>query len=441
MAAKAFFADFTFFSTAGSTESTHIALDAISDPTSTFIVDKGCHQAVHFALRKQQARVDYIETKQICRDSERQHIDFDRLLSRLEETPNAPSTVVLNSASYDGVIYKLDRLMRSCLSINKNLNFFIDEAWSAAGVFSPSLRPHMAMPAAEGMRKEGNVTQVASIQSAHKSLNAMRQGSYIHLHGNEHDARKFQVSTFSHHTTSPSYPILASLDLARAQMEQEGEQLTQTAIEIADHIRSRVSCDNNLSQYRINYSDHVSEFVFIDPTKLSINTSQTGVSPSSIRKILFEEHGIYISRYTDTSILLNIHIGISWADADLLLDALAHIQKQHQLKPSISNHFYIPYPPGVPFIFPGDVLNDEKRNALARIQQSGVTVIEVPASIRPSTEATYNTTDSQVAEILVPKHLVTSLHRTANGKSPPRNEGPLLGHSTLSQSNPSKEVA
>ncbi|MFP3489597.1 arginine decarboxylase, partial [Staphylococcus sp. SIMBA_130] len=52
------------------------------------------------------------------------------------------------------------------------------------------------------------------VQSAHKTLPAMTMGSYLHV-GNEtyRDAINDYLQLFQ--SSSPSYPIMASLDLAR----------------------------------------------------------------------------------------------------------------------------------------------------------------------------------------------------------------------------------
>ncbi|GGW62186.1 hypothetical protein GCM10010381_54110 [Streptomyces xantholiticus] len=66
-------------------------------------------------------------------------------------------------------------------------------------------------------------------RSAHRSPSALRQGSYLHLIGADEVQERAAQELFQLHTTSPSRPAPAGLDLARAQVTSEGERLVQLA--------------------------------------------------------------------------------------------------------------------------------------------------------------------------------------------------------------------
>ncbi|MGO4076036.1 hypothetical protein AB2981_15165, partial [Staphylococcus aureus] len=58
------------------------------------------------------------------------------------------------------------------------------------------------------------------VQSAHKTLPAMTMGSYLHLQGGRMDAKRLKTFLTMLQSSSPSYPIMASLDVARAYVEE-----------------------------------------------------------------------------------------------------------------------------------------------------------------------------------------------------------------------------
>ena len=94
--------------------------------------------------------------------------------------------------------------------------------------------------------------RVYATQSTHKTLTSFRQGSMIHVHDADferiaHDA--FHQAYLAHTSTSPNYPILASLDLGRRQVELEGYELVQGALELSLILRERVKAHAGISEF------------------------------------------------------------------------------------------------------------------------------------------------------------------------------------------------
>src|SRR6185503_9174014 len=147
------------------------------------------------------------------------------------------------------------------LAIKPDLVFLWDEAWFGFARFSPFLRPRTAMGAREALKeafadpaylerylaqekvlgaeldpKDKRVLEMRLVpdprkaklrvyqtNSTHKSMSALRQGSMV-LVGDEDFARHeqaFKEAVFTHASTSPNQQIIASLDVARRQMELE----------------------------------------------------------------------------------------------------------------------------------------------------------------------------------------------------------------------------
>ena len=93
--------------------------------------------------------------------------------------------------------------------------------------------------------------RVYETDSVHKSMSALRQGSIVAVRDEDynHHVSAFREAVFIHASTSPNAQIIASLDVARRQMELEGYELVMRAIEIAlrDPPRRRASTRSSRS--------------------------------------------------------------------------------------------------------------------------------------------------------------------------------------------------
>lgn len=62
LAADLFNADRTFFVTSGTTVSNQIAIEALYEEGGMILLDKSCHQSMHFSLHRHRAEIDYLKT-------------------------------------------------------------------------------------------------------------------------------------------------------------------------------------------------------------------------------------------------------------------------------------------------------------------------------------------------------------------------------------------
>jgi arginine decarboxylase len=95
-----------------------------------------------------------------------------------------------------------------------------DEAWYAYAKFHPIYRGRYAMGVPEDMPDRPTIF---SVQSTHKMLAAFSMGSMIHVKLSERgklDFDQFNEAFMMHGTTSPFYPLIASLDVAAAMMDE-----------------------------------------------------------------------------------------------------------------------------------------------------------------------------------------------------------------------------
>src|SRR4029077_3235481 len=93
--------------------------------------------------------------------------------------------------------------------------------------------------------------RVYQTNSTHKSMSAIRQGSMLFVKDVDFHTveAQFKEAVFTHASTSPNQQLIASLDVARRQMELEGYGLVHSAIEVALATRQAVAEHPLISKY------------------------------------------------------------------------------------------------------------------------------------------------------------------------------------------------
>ena len=181
--------------------------------------------------------------------------------------------LVLTNCTFDGHIYNVERVMEECLAIKPDSSSSGMKRGLALRSWSPFYRRRTAMGAAAMLEKKfkdpayraaykaagqkvGRKSRperhklletrllanpdkvhlrVYQTNSTHKSMSCLRQGSMVLVKDQDYHTveEQFHEAIFTHASTSPNLQIIASLDVARRQMELEGYELVNRAIQLA----------------------------------------------------------------------------------------------------------------------------------------------------------------------------------------------------------------
>lgn len=202
--------------------------------------------------------------------------------------------------------------------------------------------------------------RVYATQSTHKTLTALRQASMIHI-ADDDFMRTVSCSLndayLCHTSTSPNYQILASLDIGRRQMEFEGYELIQKAFELALIFRTSVKESELLSRFFAvlgnedmipdifrastdESSDHQDSFwtrleqtwsqdeFALDPTRITLDISATGMDGKAFQKILMDRYDIQVNKTSFNTVLIIIHIGSTRGMITYLLESLRTVAEE-----------------------------------------------------------------------------------------------------------------
>jgi arginine decarboxylase len=246
-AAKLFGADKTFYVTGGSSQSNQIVGHSIDLKDKIILVDRNCHKSVNHELTITQAKPVYfqparnglgiiglISPDQFEAAAIQQKIDDSVLAYQAED--RCPAYAIITNCTYDGLIYDVTTLTQTLAKSVPRIKF--DEAWYAYAKFHPLYQGRFAMDVPED---KDNGPTLYAVQSTHKMLAAFSSASMIHIRNSKRapvDYDIFNQAFMMHGTTSPFYPIIASMDVATAMMEgQAGKTLVDEAIHDAISFR------------------------------------------------------------------------------------------------------------------------------------------------------------------------------------------------------------
>ncbi len=400
MASWAFGSRFTFFSTNGTSTSNKIVLQTLLKPGDAILVDRNCHKSVNYGIILAGAEPIYLSPSINAKFGIFGPVPKKTIVNTMDKAIAAGrklKAIILTNCTYDGLIYDIADIVRQ--AHKRGVKVIVDEAWYGYATFHPHFYPS-AMDAGADY----------ATQSTHKTMSAFSQASMIHVKDPDfEDVRDLFMENFQMHTsTSPQYPMIASLDMARKQMVMEGYSLLCNCIELSQMLKDNI---NSLEKFKVlELDDLVSDDVAkdrirLDPTKLTIDVSATGLTGKEVERYLLEKHNIQIEKTTYNTLTILITIGATQSKLNRLYLALENIEKmstsrKNKVKPSENSVFLklsqirftprfayysdgefiqlreaanriaassvTPYPPGIPVLVPGQLITPEIVEALSR---------------------------------------------------------------------------
>ena len=258
-AAAIFGAEKTYFVLNGTSSSNKIVLQALVAEGDLVLFDRNNHKAAHHGAlflgrrhpdlprdRPQRPRPDRPDLprgvrREAIRDKIRNHPLVTDKEAWKRERPFR--VAVIEQCTYDGTINDarliVEKIGRLCDYI------LFDEAWAGFMKFHPIYAGRFAM-GLDGLGPDH--PGIIATQSTHKQLASFSQASQIHVKDShimgqrrriEH--RRFNEFFMLHASTSPFYPLFASLDVGAQMMKgKSGEVLWDDTIRLGIELRKKV---------------------------------------------------------------------------------------------------------------------------------------------------------------------------------------------------------
>lgn len=201
-------------------------------------------------------------------------------VEKLLEENEGVEAVFITSPTYDGVVSDVRKIAE--IVHRYGVPLIVDEAHGAHFAFSDYF-PESAV----------NLGADAVIHSIHKTLPAMTQTAVLHLCSDRIPEDRIVRFMSIYQTSSPSYPLMASLDRCFRFLGSEGKGCFREYAERLERWRNRLGEFNNIRLLHFVTSFEGGEkFYDFDRSKILLSTSSAGMRGNRFLKILHEEYGV-----------------------------------------------------------------------------------------------------------------------------------------------------
>jgi len=394
LAAEAFGADYAFFLVNGTSSGIQAMILAACREGDKLLLPRNAHKSVISSVILSGAEPIYIKPKINEEYGISMGITLEDTTSVLRKNSDAKACFVINT-SYYGVASPLEKIVNLCHE--HNIAVLVDEAHGAHLSFHESL-PVDAMKANADM----------SASSTHKLAGSLTQSSMLFLKGDRFKPGYVKSILNLSQTTSPSYILLASLDVARKNMFFNGHELLSKTIQLAQWARMKINTIPGISCMDSSVLD-IREGFSLDPTKLCINVKNLGITGFEASRILRKKYNIQVELADYYNLLAIVSIGDSKKTVTALVNALCSMAKEigknkkktklprlpdlpipelallpkeafysptrpHPFRESagkISAEMIMAYPPGIPIICPGEIITRDIIDEVIRLKKAG----------------------------------------------------------------------
>ena len=343
----------SFFLVNGSTVGVLAMVFSCVEAGDHVFVQRNCHKSVFHALELVGATPIFLAPEidpDLHVPTGVHHTTLERAIT---EYPDV-RTVIFTYPNYYGCTYDVARLIERAHA-NKLITL-IDEAHGAHFIVGEPFPVSALTYGADIV-----------VQSAHKTLPAMTMSSFLHINSNRVSADKVRKYLGMLQSSSPSYPLMLSLDVARAYVASYNKNDIEYCVEQIDGFCTALTQIAGLEVIRTN-----------DPIKVVLRTKGSGFA---LQKAL-ETEGIF-AELADTHQVLFIMPLLKKGVFYPFDEALERIQRAmgnisiHEdiQMPIVMDEFIgkvaeetiIPYPPGVPLIMKGEMITEEAIKELERL--------------------------------------------------------------------------
>ncbi|MGN0683374.1 MAG: aminotransferase class I/II-fold pyridoxal phosphate-dependent enzyme [Oscillospiraceae bacterium] len=299
--------------------------------------------------------------------------------------------VLVNNPTYYGICSDLKRITE--IAHKHGLYVLCDEAHGTHFYFGENLPP-------SGMSVGADMASV----SVHKTGGSLTQSAMLLMNERVNSDYVRQIINLTQ-TTSASYLLMVSLDLARQNLALHGKEFYAKTVEFAEYARREINAVGGYYAFADELCNGKDFFAF-DKTKLSVHTRAMGLAGIEVYDLLRDEYGIQIEFGDIGNILAIITGGDSKLEIERLLSALSEIKRLYSRSPvGLFDHEYINpivelppqeafyaeqeslpldetdgrvcaefvmcYPPGIPILAPGERITKDILDYIKYAKEKG----------------------------------------------------------------------
>jgi arginine decarboxylase len=378
LAADAFGSKYAFLMVNGTSSSVQAMVMSVCKKGEKIIMPRNVHRSAINALVISGAVPIYINPGVNKKLGIPLGMSVEDVKKAIKENPDAKA-VLVNNPTYYGICSNLKEI--TSLAHEHGMYVLVDEAHGTHFYFGENM-PVSAIEAGADM----------AAVSMHKTGGSLTQSSFLLLNCDLHVGYVRQIINLTQ-TTSGSYLLMSSLDLARRDLVLHGKEIFKKVTQIAEYARSEINKIGSYYAFSKELIDNDAVYDF-DVTKLSIFTREIVLAGIEVYDLLRDEYGIQIEFGDIGNILAIISVGDRNLAIERLISSLSEIKRLHSKdKTGMFDHEYINpevvltpqeafysskisvpmnesdekicaefvmcYPPGIPILAPGERITKE----------------------------------------------------------------------------------
>lgn len=389
--------DETFFLINGSTAGVLSAVSCVVETGGKILIVRNCHKSVYHAAYLRNCEIGYLYPKLSDRFEIAMGVSSEDVRQRLE-TEEGIAAVVITSPTYEGIISDVEKIVETVH--NYRIPVIVDEAHGAHLGFSEKF-PESAVSAGADL----------VIHSLHKTLPSPTQTALLHVSGNLVDRNRLRRYLSIYQSSSPSYPLMAGIELCFDIIEKDKEKLFNRMYEYWEEMLGKLE---QCQVFRImRRQDIVQEGMKdFDVGKLVISTIATKWSGQQLYNILLHKYHLQLEMAADSYVLAMFTIMDTKEGYERLTKAILELDRQAEREscitaknagvkntcPEIScklteamdgekewvnlmesrgrtaADFVNLYPPGIPVIVPGEIYDEEIISRIRDLRRHKLTI-------------------------------------------------------------------
>ena len=313
-------------------------------------------------------------------------ITAEEIVRCMDDNPDADA-VILPSPNYYGICSNVRKIAEEVHKRGKVL--IVDQAHGAhLRLFEKYAGSGAGCACAECGFPESAETQGADIviNSIHKTLASFTQSALLNLTSDRVNPFVMEDKLQTIESSSPSYLLMATLDINADLLEKSGERLIK---EWTDNLEYFYTEAEKIPGLRVIMPQNM------DRTKINIDMSAYGINGNELEELLMERD-IFIELVTGNIVMCMTGIGNTRRDYERLIESLKEIAAKlgenkaggQAIRPAgqpevltrvlekkavpvekefvlideaagrVCGSSIIPYPPGIPIVCPGEVIDE-----------------------------------------------------------------------------------
>ena len=372
----------TFYLTNGATSGILASIYATLKEKDKVILARNCHKSVYNGSVLRKLKTLTVEPEIDPQTNAYGQVSPEKIETALKRF--SAKAVVITSPTYEGVVSDVKAISEICHKYNCIL--IVDEAHGAHLGFN-SYFPKSAR------RLGADIV----IESCHKTLPCLTSTALLHVCNKNIDLKKVSAALNLLGTSSPSYPMLCSIDEMTELLDKKGDELFGIYAKRLEGFYTKAKMLKFLKLYEGND--------FFDKGKLVILCQNTNINGFELKNLLLKEYKIECEMAMPTYVLAMTSIADTEEGFDRLLKALFDIDQSLEEKVNktfptpksskkkteiykaleksstaieitksmgkVSGEYIFAYPPGSPVILPGEIIEKENIDYLLGILDLG----------------------------------------------------------------------